>query len=331
MTLKSDMPLSPHNVTSTVIIILVTLALFLLIYIFKIKPRDVLSKIIKLLTRLVGKKISRLEANYERGVQIGRIGDNSHKAKRHQKLNDLIIDLGLKKKGVTPYELYFFTNCVAVILSLIFGMLLFGSLTLSAISYLLIMPAIMSALDTKANVAHDNRIEDVMLAENIISNNIDKGVVVAIKANLESMPMSLYDAFRDFIDDVEETNSHIEVALLSLQDNLGSISKDFIQKCITLELEEEVGLVGIFKDVVEINNIKSELRISMKRKFDAVVSDFIISVMMIFIFLGGVILMYPFVRNFYYHHIIGQLLILVDFGIIVKEFVTITKLRAQEI
>ena len=178
MTLKSDMPLSPHNVTSTVIVILVTLALFLLIYIFKIKPRDVLSKIIKLLTRLVGKKISRLEANYERGVQIGRIGDNSHKAKRHQKLNDLIIDLGLKKKGVTPYELYFFTNCVAVILSLIFGMLLFGSLTLSAISYLLIMPAIMSALDTKANVAHDNRIEDVMLAENIISNIMFEMVMV---------------------------------------------------------------------------------------------------------------------------------------------------------
>ena len=327
----STMTLTSHSITETVIVILITISLFTLIYIFKIKPKDVLYAVLRFLTRLVGKRISRMESDYERGVQIGRINDNSLTVKIHQWLNDLIIDLDLKKKGVTPYELLFFANMASLIISLLMGTLLFGSLVFSVLAYMPLLIAVLCLLYTKANVSHDNRIEDVILAENIISNNIDKGVVVAVKSNLDSMPRSLFNAFRDFIDDVEETNSHIEVALLRLQDNLGSISKDFIQKCITLELEEEVGLVGIFKDVVEVNNIKSELRISMKRKFDAVVADFIVGILMIFGFLGGLFLMYPYIRNLYLTTIVGQIILLIDFILIISEFVIITALRAEEI
>ena len=156
-------------------------------------------------------------------------------------------------------------------------------------------------------------------------------MVVSVRLNLDSFPIKLQPVFREFVDSVETRNTHVKTALLELGSNLGSVSDDFIQKCITFELEEEHGLVGIFNDVVEVNSIKSEFRIFMKRKFEEVMFEFLIGLGMIFLFLGGVIALYPMLQKFYFAHILGQLLILADALIVVIEFVYITFLRAQEL
>ena len=91
------------------------------------------------------------------------------------------------------------------------------------------------------------------------------------------------------------------------------------------------GLAGIFKDVVEVNNIKSEFRIDMKRKFEEVMTEFIIGSLIIFSFLGGAIWLYPILQTFYFRFIIGQILLLGDALLIIGEFVYITFLRAQEL
>lgn len=320
-----------HGVTATVTVVLIALALFTIFFIFNLKVGDIALRISSIVVKVTGKNINKFEQNYQRDLEIGKIHDKTVRMKSYKFLNDLTIDLGYKRKGVTPYELLFFIIIGSLVVSLVIGALIFSSMLLSILAYPLVFVTIGCVLYTKANLAHDNRIDAVIMAENIISNNIDKGVLVAVKSSIDNMPPSLQPDFKDFIDDIEVKNSYVKTALLDLNNKLGSVADDFIQKCITLELEEEAGLAGIFKDVVEVNNIKSEFRIDMKRKFEEVMTEFIIGSLIIFSFLGGAIWLYPILQTFYFRFIIGQILLLGDALLIIGEFVYITFLRAQEL
>ena len=322
---------SIHWVTSTAIVILLVIGIILIVNVLKVHPVNLMLKFIRLLMKLIGHNVGRVERNYSRDVEIGRIGENSLRVKIYKNLNDLTIDLGYKKAGLTPIELGFFVLASSLVLAVMICLLVLSEATFIPIVFPIVLVSIACGLYTKANVAHDNRIDDVIMAENIISNNIDRGVLVAVRDNIESLPISLKSSFTEFVDNIEAKNYYIKDALLILGDNLGSISDDFIQKCITLELEEEAGLVGIFKDVVEVNNIKTELRVSMKHKFEKVVSDFIIGTITIFTFLGGVLFIYPFVRGLYFDTSIGKVVLIIDFLLLVLEFSIITYLRSREI
>ena len=239
--------------------------------------------------------------------------------------------MDLKPAGYTPYTLLFFILAISFVLAFVVSNIVFRNGWLLIFSFPIVLATVSCFLYTKANIAHDSRIDDVIASENIISNTISKGVVVSVRLNLDSFPVKLQPIFREFIDSVETRNTHVKTALLELGSNLGSVSDDFIQKCITFELEEEHGLVGIFNDVVEVNSIKSEFRIYMKRKFEEVMFEFLVGLGMIFLFLGGVIALYPMLQKFYFTNILGQLMLLLDALIIVAEFVYITFLRAQEL
>lgn len=312
-------------------LVIILLALYVFIVWFGIHPLDVLLIGLDKFTRLVGRRVNRLDERYKRNVEVGKLRDGSNSVRLYKFMNDLTIDLGYKRKGVTPYELMLFILVISVVVSLLIGEIVFRSLLLSFLAFIPVLLSVCCILYTKANISHDSRIEAVILAENIISANIDRGVVVAIRTNIESMPISIKSEFTKFLDRVETQNYYIETALLELGASLGSISDDFISKCITFELEEEAGLAGIFKDVVEVNNIKTELRIDMKHQFEAVTFDFIISATMVFVFLIGAIAIYPILQRFYFRMIVGQLLLLVDFMLVVFEFVYITYLRAKEV
>ena len=319
------------GVTVSALLIIALAALFYIFYILKFRPGDWLTGLAKLILKFTGKNINKAERDYERNLEIGRYKQKSVRVKVYKFLNDLTIDLDLKASGYTPYTLLFFIVAVSFVIAFIVSNIVFRNLWLFIFALPIVFAAISCFLYTKANIAHDSRIDDVIASENIISNNVSKGVVVSIRMNLDSFPIKLQPVFREFVDSVETRNTHVRTALLELGNNLGSVSDDFIQKCITFELEEEHGLVGIFNDVVEVNSIKSEFRIYMKRKFEEVMFEFLIGLGMIFFFLGGIIALYPMLQKFYFTNILGQILLLLDGLIVVSEFVYITYLRAQEL
>jgi len=319
------------GVTVSALLIIALAALFFIFYILKFRPGDWLTGLAKLILKITGKNINKAERDYERNLEIGRYKQKSIRVKVYKFLNDLTIDLDLKSSGYTPYTLLFFIVAVSVVIAFIVSNIVFRNLWLFIFAFPIVFAAIACFLYTRANIAHDSRIDDVIASENIISNNVSKGVVVSIRMNLDSFPIKLQPVFREFVDSVETRNTHVRTALIELGSNLGSVSDDFIQKCITFELEEEHGLVGIFNDVVEVNSIKSEFRIYMKRKFEEVMFEFIMGLGMIFFFLGGIIALYPMLQKFYFVNIFGQILLLLDGLLIVDEFVYITYLRAQEL
>lgn len=306
-------------------------ALYMILFRLKLRPGKLFIDTIKKISRKTGKFINGREKKYHRDLEIGRINSKSRRSKLYKFLNDLTIDLGLKKRGITPYEFLLFGCIGSLFISLIVGFIVFNNAIMSILAYPAITFGLFCILYTKANMAHDLRIESVIDAENIICNSIKSGVVVAVKQSIDSMPVSVQDTFRNFLDNVEYNNFHIKTALLDLNNNLGSIADDFILKCITLELEEEEGLVGIFKDVVEINNIKSAQRTKMKRSFEQVMTEFLMGLGMIMLFLFGAIAIYPTLQHFYFRTTIGQLLMVADLTLVVIEFMYITMLRAKEL
>lgn len=316
---------------SITIVVLIIMLVVIIGKVFDINIVMSISNFIKWVVKKTGRLINKKEARYHRDIEIGKINEKTQQVKIYRFLNDLIIDLGLKRKGATPYEFLTIVIVISIMLALAFGLGAFRNIILSVILTPIIIIGLMSVLYTKANIAHDMRIENIIEAENIISNSIKDGVVVAVRNNLNSIPLNIRSEFIDFLDNMEHKNYYIKTALRELNNNLGSTADDFIKKCIVFETEEEHGYAEMFRDVVEINNVKTEMRTQMKRQFEAIVTEFIIGATMIFVFLGGVIAIFPNIAYFYFRTMIGQIIICIDILIIVGEFVYITYLRAKEL
>lgn len=317
--------------TSAAIFMIVLLSILLLIKISNLPFFKLILSFINFLLSIFGKFINKQEENYHRDLAIGKIDEKRKTYKLYNFLNELIIDLGLIRTGVTPYELLFIVCTLTFIVTAILCKIVFGSFLMTIVMFPVVIIGVFCVMYTKANLAHDQRIENVIEAENIICNNIKVGVVVAVRDSLDVLPKEIRPDFKDFIDNIEQQNYHIKTALLELNAHLGSVADDFIKKCIVFEMEEEHGIAGMFQDIVEINNINLEMRTEMKRKFEEVKSEFKIGATMIFAFLGGVLAIFPNVREFYFSTWVGQLIIAIDVLLLILEYVYITYLRAQEL
>lgn len=320
-----------EGASSATIFMLVVVACMLIVRIYNlplpILLHNFMSAVMKLFSNFIGKQ----ERAYHRDIEIGKITEKRVKAKLYNFLSELIIDLNLLNSGITPYELLIMTVLLTTTITFILSKLIFGNIIMAILLTPLAILAVFCVMYTKANVAHDARIENVIEAENIICNNIKVGVVVAVRESLDVIPKEVRPHFKDFIDNIEQKNYHIKTALLELNSRLGSIADDFIKKCIVFEMEEEHGIASMFSDVVEINNIRMEMRTEMKRAFEQVLTDFLIGAGMIGTFLFGVIAIFPNVRVFYFQNMIGQLILALDALLFIIEFVFITYLRAKEL
>ena len=318
----------PYVVASVVAILV--LVFLVLLYMFNFNIGKEVLKFITYIGHKLGYVVHKREKRYQRDVKVGKLDAKRRSVKIYRFLNDLIIDLELKKKGSTPYSFLCLIIIASILISLILTQTLFANMFMTIVFAPIVFAFILCILYTKANISHDARIEGVIEAENIISNNIKGGVVPAVRNSIDMIPKIVRTEFRDFLDNVEQKNYHISTALMELNNNLGSIADDFIKKCIEFETSEEHGISGMFKDVVEINNVKMEMRTIMKRKFEEVTTQFITGTLMIFVFLGGTIALFDVVREFYFTTLVGQLIICADILILVGEFVFITYLRAQD-
>ena len=322
---------SPEGAVRAATIAILVLAIILVCLLFRIRPVEIIAKFINWLLKKFGEIINKAETGYHRDLTIGKINEKKSKVKVYRFLNELTIDLGLKTKGVTPYEFLFIVMVLTLAATVMLTEILFSNLWMALILYPIFTCGVICVLYTKANLAHDRRIEAIIEAENIICNSISGGVLVAVKNSINTIPLEVRQEFLNFIDNIESKNYHIRTALMELNNELGSVSDDFIKKCIVFELEEEHGIVGIFTDVISINNIRTEMRIEMKRRFEEVTNQFLIGAGMIFVFLFGVMAIFEDVRAFYFNSILGQIILCIDALILIAEFVYITYLRAQEL
>lgn len=322
---------SIRGATSTAIVFIIILSSMLIVKRTGFPVWVVIKQMLNAFKKGTGKFINSRETAYQRDLVIGKNTEKSQKVKLYKFLNELTIDLGLKGTGITPYEFLMMVCSICGVVTAMLCWALFGSVWMCIPFFPIITVGVICALYTKANTAHDTRIEAIIEAENIICNNIKGGVLLAVKTSIDVIPKEVRTEFTDFVDNVEQKNYHIKVALQELNLSLGSVADDFIKKCIVFELEEEHGIAGMFKDIVEVNNIRMEMRTEMKRRFEEVKNEFIIGATMIFLFLFGVIAIYKDIAHFYFKTAFGPIILAIDALILMAEFVYITYLRAQEL
>lgn len=307
------------------------LGCLLISYFTHLSILELFRKVIVFIMKVFGKTIYKSERKYHRDLEIGRKNEKSKTVKLYRFMNELIMDLGIQDTGVTPFEFVSLVTIIVFVVVSIVCKILFGHFTMTIVFSPIVLVATICVLYSKANVAHDKRIENVIEAENIICNNIKGGVTVSIKESMNVLPRELRGYFREYVDNIEQQNYHVKTALQKLNLQLGSIADEFIKNCIVFELEEEHGIANMFQDIVELNNIRMDLRTIMKRKFEEVKHEFLIALGMIFLFLGGILAIYDNVRTFYFTTGIGQIILAIDALLIIAEFVYITYLRAKEL
>lgn len=313
------------------ILFIILTAIVATVKISKLPIMVIINDIIKSILKFTGKLINKREVAFHRDLEIGKINEKRASYKLYSFLNDLLIDLQLLHHGYTPYEFAFVVSFLTFVGTSLVCKMLFGSFLITIVMFPIALVGVFCVLYTRANIAHDTRIENVIEAENIICNNIKVGVLVAVRESLDVIPKELRPTFKDFVDNVEQKNYHIKTALMELNKNLGSVADDFIKKCIVFEMEEEHGVSGMFADIVEINNINMEMRTEMKRAFEEVKYNFRIGAGMIFAFLIGVLYVFPTVREFYISTWMGQSIIAIDILLLIVEYVYLTYLRAKEL
>lgn len=287
--------------------------------------------VIRKIAYFIGKVVSKREKRYQRDITIGKLNNKMRTVKTYKFMRELIIDLKLEYTGITPYELMGFILVGSLVMSYVIALIFFTTTAIMILLYPICACGVICLMYTKANVAHERRIAAVIESENIICNNVSNGVLVAVKQNINIIPEETRPYFRDFIDNIEIKNYHIKTALLELNMQLGSMSDDFIKKCIVFELEEERGVADMFQDVVELNNIKSDLRNDMKHELEEKVNEIRISIVMITIFLFAVLAIYPSIRSMYFNTVPGNIVIVIDILLLIIIYVIATVVRATEL
>ena len=314
-----------------VVVAVMSINIIIMTKVLDINLKHYIKDIVIMILGKLGTKIAIKEKRYQRDLEVGKIHRKNKKVKIYCFFNDLIIDLNLKKKGCTPYEFMWFCIISSFLLAVLIAELLFKNKGLLVTLYPITFAAELCFFYTKGNIAHDKRIDAVIESENVICNDISKGVVVGVRNSIALMPEIVRDEFRVFLDNVENKNYHVKTALMELNNNLGSIADDFIKQCIVFELEEEHGVAGMFQDIVAVNNIKTELRNNAKRRYEETMHQFIIGAGTICLFLGLVIFIYPELSEFYLRKTIGQTVLCIDFLILLSEYVFVTKMRAKKV
>lgn len=319
------------GVVMIAVIIVVAILATAVKQLFNISLLELLHTAVRKVSYFIGKVVSKREKRYHRDIEIGKLNNKMRTVKIYKFMHELIIDLKLESTGITPYELMAFIAIGSAIVSYAIALIFFTTTAIMLLLYPIVACATICIMYTRANVAHENRIAAVIESENIICNNIRGGVLLAVKQNLQIIPEETRPYFSDFIDNIEIKNYHIKTALLELNLKLGSMSDDFIKKCIAFELDEEKGVADMFQDVVELNNIKSDLRTEMKHSLEDKVNELRISVVMIAVFLFGVIAIYPSVRNMYFNTVVGNIIIVLDILALIIIYVIATIVRATEL
>lgn len=232
-------------------------------------------------------------------------------------------------RNISPYVFLAVVTVAAVGSGTLVSVLLLGNILFAIIMIPVSEAAILAYYYTKANKRDRYRIKALLEAINTVSSNMKGGVVPAVHESLNSIDASVRYMFTDFLDAVEARNTHVITALNDLRRDMEPVGDDFIRKVITFEQGEERGLADVFKDVIEVNNMKIRMMQKQEAAFKKVEFDFKVSTLGIFGFLAGVLAIYGDVRQWYFGTGLGSLILVIDMVLLLAEYVYMVSLRAR--
>lgn len=252
------------TVKNLLLIICTISSYFLASAITGVKISTLLSKLTEVLFSQVAKSASKMSLRNKQEFSL-LSEDKRKKSKKYRYflfMNELVLDLGWKKFGITAEMFsildFMFSLALSVILYLFIDSF-FVCLYLLIIVYVLVIAILFSVSRT----GYRMRIRKLIAAENLICGNIIRGVEEAIKLNLDLFDESLRPTFAAFLDRWLLQNYSLPKAMALLNSDLGSHSSALCKRMLLFEEVHRPGMEDMFRFIMQ-SNIREEERAAIR-------------------------------------------------------------------
>lgn len=292
----------------------IAVSIFIVTYFFSSQ----LQRVILSLVQKFGKRVGVFSTSKEYAIQRYMfLHRGSLVAKIYDWVNEQIINLGLKRYGITPVGYICFWSLVCIPLTLAIGILLSVSVFSFVGLYFMLFFAVL--LLTRVYVADkmEKREAMIMNAEDLIIPDIRNGVQNSIMRYKNNFAPEIRPEFEAFLDNITGRGHSFASAMYMLSDALGSMFREFAQKAIFYENLGEDDMVDIFQDIVETNRQRRDLRYDNNKIFNELRVTFMVSASLTSVY--GVFIMTTdaFSRYFFLETAFGRMLLVLMMFVVI--------------
>lgn len=220
---------------------------------------------------------------------------------------------------------------ISVVSSIIISFILFNNILLFPILAIIILTMILCYLYSSTVRRRYNRLVDSITTENILSGNMDTGFLADVKMHINNIPSSIRKQYQQYVMNIEKLNYPSEEALKILDLDIGGYSSDFLNNVNIYENYREEGFINVFKDVVELNNIRKIARDKMEALMQRITIDFNIAFIISYGLFLVCLVCIPYFRKFYLETTPGQVIFIINLIILAVVYLRLATLKAEEL
>lgn len=279
------------------------------------------------IARRIGISSKNKELSIQRYIFLHR---KSLVSKIYHSFNEQIINLGLKRAGVTPVGYLFFWLIINAIITLVIWFVLGITFLRVMILYVVLFVTLMIGIRIYIASRMEKHEEDVMSAIDLIVPDISGGVQNAIIRYMNNYAPSIRPDFQAFVANLERGVAFAD-AVYMLSDSLGSVFPDFAEKAIYYEQMGENDGVEIFTVLIETNHVRRTLRHENNIVFSSLKVSFLVSAGMTVMYAIFILTTDTFSRHFFLETNVGNILLLLMMFIVVAVMGYLTVIKSDDI
>ena len=318
------------STTWTVLLLIVLGGAFFLFIKFNAKVLSVMAgvrqKLYGFISNKIGGGVRSVNKHFRRTAFLNRDGLGY---KIYRFFDDIIVDLGLSRNGVTVIGLLSFIAFTALLLSVILAVLLELSFALFVTAWGACFVLELNVFRFIALTNREKRETDIMDAVDLLVSDVKEGVANAVTRYMDSFHPSIRPDFLEFIDNMNTKNMSFRASMSILNDRLGYTFSDFAHKAILYEEKADEEMVDIFSAILETNRHMRYLRNKNNIAFKNIMMSMTVSFIGIMAFAMYIITTEPMVQDFLLHNAVGKFMILADIIVFVLVLGYLTGLKAK--
>lgn len=313
----------------TIIATLGVIALGIIFVKYNVKVLEMLGKlgiwINSHLASRVGKHVRVANKKFKRAAELD---VNSFWYLIYRYFDEIIVNTGLHRNGVSVAGLIFFI-CFASVICTLIAMFMFN-LNFLAIPAFVIFVFLFVVLFRYVSLSRVEKNEEVIMdAIDLLVSDVKAGIFNGMIKYQDSFHESIRPFFLECIDNVQNKGYSFASAMEILADELGYSFSDFAAKAIYYEANRQEGTEGIFGAIIELNRQRRILRRENAEEFNSIKMGLTVSFIAIGIFAVFTILTEPMIADVLLNSIFGRLMLIADIALIALVFARLTSIRAQ--
>lgn len=287
--------------------------------------RDYWDRLMRFASKKSGEQYYKNKNKFARMSEYEKLKSKSYK--RYVFINEILLDLGLKSKGVTVEGFITFCIMASGIISLILTFFT-QNIIFTLFIFVAVFAFIVSAAFSISKFQHGKRKEALMNAEDYICGAMSMGLVNAIEENLKLFDKSVRPIFKKFLDEVNERNVDIFTAIDNLNENCGVQFDNFCKYAKIYERERRPGMENYFQYNISNNAFVRALDRDCAKEFANMNKAYFACLGIMVGFIAFTILSYAATAEFY-SSLFGKFILCVYLFIVVGQFLYIQLIQSK--